>query len=46
MTLDHRHVAVGEKIELTATAHDGKGAPIPDVAVGRPTRPRADARRS
>ena len=31
MRLDRRRVAVGEKIELPATAHDAKGAPIPDV---------------
>jgi beta-lactamase regulating signal transducer with metallopeptidase domain/uncharacterized membrane protein len=31
VTLDRRRVAVGEKIELTATTHDAKGAPIPNV---------------
>ena len=29
----------GENIEMTVTARDAKGASIPDVAVGRPTRP-------
>jgi hypothetical protein len=36
VTLDRRRVAVGEKIELTATAHDAKGAPIPDVKLSAP----------
>jgi uncharacterized membrane protein len=31
VTLDRRRIAVGEKIELSATAHDSKGAPIPGV---------------
>ena len=44
MTLDRRRVAVGEKIELTATAHDAKGAPIPDVKYeARVEREKADS---
>jgi uncharacterized membrane protein len=31
VTLDRRRMAVGEKVEMTATAHDAKGAPIPNV---------------
>jgi uncharacterized membrane protein len=31
LTLDRRRVGVGEKLELTATARDAKGAPIPNV---------------
>ncbi len=31
VTLDHRRVAVGEKIEMTVTARDAKGATIPNV---------------
>ena len=31
LTLDRRRIAVGEKIELTVTARDAKGAPIPNV---------------
>ena len=31
VTLDRRRMAVGEKIELTVTARDSKGAPIPNV---------------
>ena len=31
VTLDHRRMAVGEKIELTVTARDAKGATIPNV---------------
>jgi uncharacterized membrane protein len=29
--LDRRRMAVGEKIDLTVTAHDSKGTPIPNV---------------
>ncbi len=31
VTLDRRRIAVGEKIEMTVTAHDSKGVPIPNV---------------
>jgi uncharacterized membrane protein len=31
VTLGARRMAVGEKIDLTATSHDSKGAPIPGV---------------
>ena len=31
LTLDRRRVGVGEKLELTATARDAKGAAIPNV---------------
>ena len=31
LTLDRRRVGVGEKLELTATARDAKGAPFPDA---------------
>ena len=32
LTLDRRRVAVGEKVELSATARDAKGAAIPNVS--------------
>jgi uncharacterized membrane protein len=31
LSLDHRRLSVGERVELTATVRDGKGAPIPGV---------------
>ncbi len=31
LALDHRRLNVGERVELTATARDGKGAPIPGI---------------
>ena len=31
LTLDRRRVAVGEKLEMSASARDSKGAPIPNV---------------
>jgi uncharacterized membrane protein len=31
LSLDRRRLSVGERVELTATAHDGKSAPIPGV---------------
>jgi uncharacterized membrane protein len=31
LSLDHRRLSVGERVELTASARDGKGAPIPGV---------------
>ncbi|MHB1556808.1 MAG: glutamine amidotransferase [Isosphaeraceae bacterium] len=31
VTLDNRRIAVGETIDLTATAHDAKGSAIPNV---------------
>jgi hypothetical protein len=32
LTLDRRRISVGEKLELTATSRDAKGASIPNVA--------------
>jgi hypothetical protein len=44
VTRERRRVAVGEKIELTAAAHDAKGAPIPDVKYeARVEREKADS---
>ncbi len=31
LVLDHRRLNVGEQVDLTATARDGKGAPIPGI---------------
>jgi hypothetical protein len=31
LVIDHRRLSVGQKLEMTVTAHDAKGAPIPNL---------------